>query len=468
MNQLTVHLRVTDADTGKPTPCRLRVSGPEGTYFPPFGHHAEIAIGPGEGVGGNLRFGTERFAHIDGSCEIRLPTRTPLDVEISKGPEFTPFRETVTLGTGQISLRFQIRRHIDMRVSGWYSGDARCHVLSPHDALREAEAEDVAVVNLLVGERDLAGNDGQVYPWTPGLSAFSGQGPALERPGHLVAVNTHHVHRALGRLGLLHCHRPVFPLTFGEVSDDWTLEDWCEQCHRKRGLVTWTDAFRPGAGLIGGEALVQLVLGRVDALEIDAHQKGSPILLSWYRLLNAGLRVPLVGSSGKTSNAVALGGMRTYAQLGEGESFNYSTWIEAVRAGRTFVTSGPLLRSTIESGHATGEVMGHGPGSLEWVVNGTVVARGTSSVETEIPKDGWLALRFVGTGMSPLQPTIPEFAHTSPIWFGEWGRDTHAMAWLRDQIEAVRSWVEESGHFTEVRFREQLERACVTALARLS
>ena len=65
-------------------------------------------------------------------------------------------------------------------------------------------------------------------------------------------------------------------------------------------------------------------------------------------MLNAGLVVPLVGASAKESNGVALGAMRTYAFIPPLEAFTYSRWIEAVRAGQTFVTNGPLLHFAID------------------------------------------------------------------------------------------------------------------------
>ncbi len=67
----------------------------------------------------------------------------------TKGPEYTPLDETVTLGAGQMALRFAIERWTDSRADGWVSVDTRCHFLSPHAALLEAAAEDVDVVNLL-------------------------------------------------------------------------------------------------------------------------------------------------------------------------------------------------------------------------------------------------------------------------------------------------------------------------------
>ena len=50
----TVHVRVNDAATGKPTPCRVRFTDAEGRYYAPFGRLTEFATGRNEDVGGNV------------------------------------------------------------------------------------------------------------------------------------------------------------------------------------------------------------------------------------------------------------------------------------------------------------------------------------------------------------------------------------------------------------------------------
>ena len=325
---LTVHLRINDGATGKPTPVRLRISDVGGRFYPPLGRFAEFPTGRNEAVGGHLMLNGERWCYIDGACEVPLPSGVPLRVQATKGPEFTRLDETLTLGPGQMALRFSIERLSDLRSKGWYSGDSRCHFLSPHDALLEAAAEDLDVVNLLAVEEPFG-----AFRTAPNLTAFSGQTAALEVHGRLVAVNTLNVHAALGRVGLLYSHRPVFPLA---SLNDWSICDWCDQCHRKGGLTVWVDAFSEMP--LGGEALVAAILGKIDAIEITSF---SPSLLEWIdRLWNAGFPIPLIGGSGKDSNATALGATRTYAQLRDGEAFSYKAWIEAVLAGRTYVSDG--------------------------------------------------------------------------------------------------------------------------------
>jgi hypothetical protein len=251
---LTVHLRINDAATRRPTPVRICVMGTDGQQYAPLGRAAEFSIGRNEDVGGHLKLGGERWYYIDGTCEIPLPPGLPLRVRASKGPEFASLDETVTLGSGQISLRFEIQRWTNTRTDGWVSIDTRSHFIPPHAAVLEAAAEDIDEVNLLALPFPVLSLDANTYTTTPNLLAFSGQAPALERYGHVVRVNTLNAHPVLGTVALLNSHRPVFPLTFGgpDETDDWSIGDWCGQCHRKGGLTVWVKAFEPAGGLIGG------------------------------------------------------------------------------------------------------------------------------------------------------------------------------------------------------------------------
>ena len=107
---LTVHLRINVAATGRPTPVRLRITGPDGTGFAPFGRSTEFPCGRGEQVGGHLKLGQDRWVYTDGSCEAALPAGVPLRVQVKKGPEYRPLDQTVTLGPGQLTLRLAVER----------------------------------------------------------------------------------------------------------------------------------------------------------------------------------------------------------------------------------------------------------------------------------------------------------------------------------------------------------------------
>ncbi|MBM4071271.1 MAG: hypothetical protein FJ271_20390 [Planctomycetes bacterium] len=463
----TVHVRVNDAATGKPTPARVRFTDSAGNYHAPFGRLATFATGRGKDVGGNLLLGRKEFAYIDGGCEIALPPGQ-LHVEIHKGPEYIPVNEEVLLTAGKLSLRFALQRWSDMRRDGWHAGDCRAHFLSPFAALLEGRAEDLAIVHLLAHEHTVDG-----VPAVANLLAFSGQQHALAGPDCLVTVNTLNVHAVLGSLGLLHCHRIVFPLGFGGPAgqDDWTLADWCDQCHRKQGLVIWARTRHQAGGLASGEPLADLILGKIDAFELEpgdylsggdaaGGDSAGAVLHDWYDLLNAGIRVPLVGSSGKESNTCQLGSMRTYARLAPGDEFSGKSWIEAVRRGATFITNGPLLSLTA-NGHDPGQIVdlpAHGEllvrvearsvaafDHLELVQNGTVIAQatpsgspGSATLELRLPAEEsqWLAARCRGTQQL--------FAHTSALHVRIAGKPAQrvpaALARLTTSLERLNDW----------------------------
>jgi hypothetical protein len=495
---LTVHVRVNDAATGQPTPVRLRITDAAGTYYPPLGRLAQFATGRGQDVAGNLLLGAKQYAYIDGACEVPLPAG-PIRVELWKGPEYRPQTVETQLTAGKLALRLLVERWSNLREQGWYSGDTRAHYLSPAAALLEAAAEDLAVVNVLAFEDRIKDQFGRSVPAMPNILDFSGQKPAAERPGHLVAVNTHNVHPVLGSLGLLNSHRVVYPLTFGgpDGADDWTLHDWCGQCHRKGGLVVWTRAWHEARDFALGEPLADLILGAVDAFEVDFYED-SPfdVLSDWYDLLNCGFRVPLVGGSGKDSNGVPLGAMRTYARLRPDEEFSYKAWIEAVRHGDTCVTNGPLLSLTgqgIAPGHvshldAAGPVVVRAEARsvvpfdhLDLIVNGQVIAGAvpagdpaTAVIETEVPikESCWLAARCRGSHLLP-QWTAPQrvFAHTSPAYvaFAEAKPRAEPVALRRfvGHLDKMLEWVAREARCPSEKHRAALAEVFTTARAEL-
>lgn len=498
---LNVHLRITDAGTGRPTPARLRITGPDGAVYFPFGSHHEFPLGRNEDVGGQVRAGADVWCYVDGGCEIRLPAGVPLRVRVLKGPEYLPHDQPVTLGPGQMAMRFSLTRWTDRRAEGWFSGDVRSHFLPPHAALLEAGAEDVAIAHLLACETMVPGQDGHLYPSVPHLSAFSGQRPALQTDSTLVAVNTLNIHPVLGKVGLLHSHRVVFPITFGggEYPDDWSVCDWCDQCHRKNGLTVWADPFDGSAGTPGGEALVALVLGKIDAFEYDGRPRKHPVLPGYYLLLNAGFLVPLVGGSGKDSNRLVLGSPRTYARLPDGEPLTTAGWADAVRAGRCFASNGPLLRFTVD-GRGPGEAVEvSDPGAavrvtavaesvsafdrLEVVADGLVIRSvpaaldegrwsATLNFDHTPGRSGWLAARAVGETPALLNPDQSAFAHTAPVAVRVAGAEPVSrepyFRPLRRAVEQTRDWVELHGIFADEKWKRHLLGLCDAAVARLA
>lgn len=487
----TVHVRINDAATGQPTPCRVRFTDAVGNYCAPFGRLTEFATDGFVEVGGNVEIDREAWAYIDGTCEIELPPGTII-VRAAKGPEYRPLREEVTLTPGKLSLRLMIERWADLRAEGWYSGDTHCEYPSPQTALLEGAAEDVAVVNLLARETAARDRPGRAIP---NILDFSGQRTAAERPGHIVAVNTINSHSQLGTLRLLNCHRVVYPLTFGgpQGFDNWTLMDWCDQCHRKGGLVVGAEFFDTMPDTPHGELLPNLITGRIDALEIGSFDnpevnaklgQGSEFE-EWYRLLDCGFRIPLVARSSKMCNLDVLGQPRTYAHLGPNEPLTYKGWIEAVRAGRTFVTSGPLLMLQA-NGQLPGAILDLTDSAsvlklraearslkpfhkVEIVVNNRVVASAaahgdpataTAEVELPLPEGGWVVARCYGDYDVTMERWIA--AQTSPVYVRVEGRtprpDPAVIDGFLAKLRAMLTWVEREGRFEDDKQRRRLAR----------
>jgi hypothetical protein len=175
-----------------------------------------------------------------------------------------------------------------------------------------------------------------------------------------------------------------------------------------------------------------------------------------YRLWDAGVLVPLVGASGKDSNRVAVGSMRTYAKVGAA----HPTWVESVRVGRTFASHGPLLDFSTDGNRVRAAVRSRGPfEKLEVVANGQVVASGGGDIEAEVPA-GWVAARCSGAG--------GVLAHTSPVAVGEVTRKPEAVAAVLKLIDQTRAWVEDVGRFSHPKRKQALLDRCAEAAVKLA
>ncbi|MBX9678621.1 MAG: CehA/McbA family metallohydrolase [Gemmataceae bacterium] len=452
----SVHVRINDAATGKPTPVRVRFTDEAGTYFAPLGRLSQFSEARGFDADGNTRIEGEAWAFVDGSFEILL-TPGRFRVQVAKGPEYRPLDEWMTVQAGRLSMRLTIERIIDMHAIGFLSVDIAAFNRSPHSAYLEMACEDLSVANLLVAETKI----GDVS-YLPNICAFTGQDLLLAVERHGIFVNTHN-QSDLGNLHLLNSHRVVYPLSFRISTDSWILEDWCDQCHRKKGLVVADDWAERLTGAEPDELLAEIVRGKIDVLHAPTWDE----LPHWYELLNAGLRIPIAAGSRKDANRGALGSPRTYVAVNEK---HLGSWIEPMREGRSFVTNGAILVasfSEFESGDAipaarTSELRfaciptSNVPiGEIEVVVNGQVTFR--QSEGKSIPPtgglgdSGWIAARCRSSDGR-------HWAHTNPVYFeGDNGRErAEARARLSAKIERTLTWAREPGNVADDRAREHL------------
>jgi len=422
---------VRDSSTGKPTPVRIHFSGSRGEYIAPYGHHAQINAGWFMDYGADVVAGGRNYAYVQGEFTTDLPVGD-LHVEICKGFEYAPTRRTVTVKPGQKVLELTVDRTMDWRSSGWVTADTHVHFISPHTAWLQAQGEGVNVVNLLASQ------------WG---RLFTNVGDVTGRPGvveddTIVYVGTENRNHMLGHMSMLGTQGlPVYPMCCGGPGESWlgdpdfrTLAEWARENKRKGGVV-----IRPHYPFCGHtEDPVPILQGLVDALEIRGLRGEDFPAQEWYRYLNCGYRVAVAGGTDKMGAYCPLGWMRTYALLDTGREFDYGNWAEAVRAGRTFASTGPLIDMTVE-GSQVGDTIELPPGGgrlevaartesvwplgkIEIVHNGRVVAttnarKGALSLKArtkvKVKRSGWIAARCSGPATGPSGFIA---AHTSPVY----------------------------------------------------
>ena len=332
-----LHGQVLDAATRRPTPARLAFRSREGRYIPPYGHRSEVNTGWFQDYGADVAVGDAPFAYVDGTFQVELPVGE-VYVELSKGFEYTPVRRRLAIEPSQRELVLEISRFTNLRAKGWVTADTHVHFLSPSTAVLEGQAEGLNLVSLLAAQwGDLFTNVGDLA-----------HGPLVSRDGETtVQVNTENRQHLLGHLGLVGGHgAPVFPMSASGPGESylgdplWTsLGDWADEQRARAGLVVAVHFPYPN-----GELAADIALGKIDALELYPYGTGFDTLRfhDWYRYLGAGYRLPAVGGTDKMGAYMPVGANRTYAHLG-GEQFGFESWARAVRAGRTFMTTGPLL-----------------------------------------------------------------------------------------------------------------------------
>jgi hypothetical protein len=442
-----VHVTVLDEGTGRPVPCRVAFRSAAGVPYQPHGHHSHVNSDLGTwhiDGGGDVRLGRLSYAYIDGTCQGWLPTGDVI-VDVARGFEYEPLRERVRIAAGQRELTLRLRRWTSMNERGWYSGDSHVHFLSSQGSLTEQQGEDLNVVNLLQSQW------GSLFTST---EEFTGSPVSTADGRHVTWVSQENRQPFFGHLILWGLQHPVMPwCTDGPIEAEvggWletTISDWADRCHEQQGTVVI-----PHFPLPNGEPAVLIATGRADAIEMIVQRRSSHE--EYYRYLNCGYRLPLVGGTDKMSADVPVGIYRTYARLGD-EPFSYDAWTSAVRAGRTFLSGGPMIDLRVEGQEIGDCVRMSGPGTvhvsaraegifpigrLELIQNGRVVSstgdpHGARSLElqgdVQVTGNCWLAARCGG----PQYFDSPGhhdgwgrgvFAHTSPVYVacgdGEWSQ----------------------------------------------
>jgi hypothetical protein len=468
-----VRLRVVERGSGKPVPVKLHIHGEAGEYLPPVDRNRIPDVHWYEDWSVDyINPNAHNCSYISGETVVNLPLGQ-VYVEVSKGFEIAPIRKVVPVTATTREITLTIERVLPWRERGWVTADTHVHFLSPTSAHLEGSAEGVNVVNLLASQwGELMTNVGDFDGKnTYGSKECGGDGE------YLVRVGTENRQHVLGHISLLGYNGAIIaPMTVGGPDEaalgdpvDVLLTEWARQCRRQGGLVILPHFPFPRA-----ENAAAIITGAVDGVEMTSwsnlYAGIDPYSLSdWYRYLNNGHFVAAVGGTDKMAATTAVGAIRTYARLPEGRPFTHEAWKDAVRAGNTFATYGPLMELSVE-GKAPGTRMklGRRGGTLdvEWnlasvtvpmsraqlVVNGEIAREakvGTRSASgswsVKVDRSSWIALLVRGH-----YAERPEMiaAHSSPVMVEVEGKPFFAAAdalTILHQIEGALAYLDTIG-----------------------
>ena len=273
-----------------------------------------------------------RVFFVDGGFSLKLPAGD-YTLMAGKGPEYEPVVEQVRVppgGTAERSIR--LKRWIDMAAQGWISGDAHAHYERSGEASNQtlmtwAKAEDVRLANVMrMGDARKTYFEQYAYGLAgrcvkDGFALVPGQeDPRTNYIGHTLHMNIQAPFRAPERYYL-------YDLVFDEM-------------RRQKAISTYVHTYQPAmmSFFVRLDMSLNIIKGKVDGVEICEFGDVDDTLYNEF--LNLGFKLTATaGSDVPWGNSI--GQSRMYAYTGGRR--DPDAWYEAVKAGRTFVTAGPML-----------------------------------------------------------------------------------------------------------------------------
>ncbi len=390
--QITVHItdrrwqrpmgvlsvRTTAAGSNETTGSRVHLTASDGKFYAPGDEYARAS-----GVG-------DPMFHHAGEFRVEVPAGA-LTMDIVKGFEFWPVREEVEIEAGEVTqLTVELQPMTDMAAKGWYSGSTHVHMNyagNLHNTLENlmmmSDAEDQDIVLEQVANKDNRILDYQHF--VPGGGAHP-----LSTKDRVLVVGQEYRPPFYGHVFMfgLRDHL-ISPFTTGY--EGTAIEslypsntDMFRKAKAQGATVGYVHAFGgsgdPLEGSLGGAKgyMVDAALGTTDAVEwANAGRAG---FHPWYATLNNGLTATAVGGEDSISNlhrSKLVGSVRTYVYTG-GKGLTMEAWLEGLRNGNAFVSTGPLVELTV-NGHIPGE-------EVELAASGTVEIQGRVRSITPLDK----------------------------------------------------------------------------------
>jgi Tol biopolymer transport system component len=475
-----LRLRILDGLDGKPGAARVSVTDAAGRGYAPDDApwHADDGFDRAE------RPFEYQYFHAPGGAELTLP-EGEAHVEIIRGTEYRPVRRNVKIESGAtLELEVALERIADLASEGWFSGDLHAHMNyggtyrnDPERLAFQASAEDLRLVeNLIVNKEQRV----------PDIAHFDGS-PDFFPDENVIIDHAQEFHTSFwGHLGVLGLREHFLMPGYAAYANTAAASLYppnaviLDLAHAQGGVAGYVHPFDSepdpfdATTPLTNEFPVDVALGKVDYYEavgfvVDPLANQIP----WYRLLNCGFRLPTGAGTDAMANFASLRGPvglnRVYVRARA--PLDHRRFLDALVAGRTFATNGPLLTFTL-GGAEIGDAIELPAGAhrlemraslrsivpvdhFEVVGNGEVVASlplesgGTServNQEIAIERSGWYLLRaWNAKATHPVRDYLP-FATTSPIYVSVGGEPVRSaedadyfVAWVDRLIQTART-----------------------------
>ena len=331
--QLQVEFQVTGED-GDPLPCRIHVTNEAGKPV----------------LAKDLPTWRGHFV-CEGTAKLSVPNGKYSYV-VERGKEFMPVEGLFEVDGADAKISVSLKRAIDMAARGWYSGELHVHRAVEEIPLH-LRAEDLHVA--------------PVITWWNGRDLWKSR-PLPKTTRHTVDGNRFYDvmsgedEREGGALMYYGLKKPLpLPGGKGQFPEYPSPMKFVEMARQNDNV--WIDLEKPfwwdtplwlASGQINSIGLANNHMCRSQMYESEAwgkprDTKRLPAPLGnglwtqeiYYHILNSGLRIP--PSAGSASGVLPnpVGYNRVYVHTGE--KFSWDAWWKGLKAGRSFVTNGPLL-----------------------------------------------------------------------------------------------------------------------------
>jgi hypothetical protein len=398
-----LELTVVDKDTGQPIACRMHLLGPGKRPRKPEG----------------VPYWYDHFA-MPGKILLKLPLGEYSFV-LERGLEYLDIKGRFVINVfANDAKKIELRRFVDMSADGWWSGDLDVR-RSVRDIELLMEADDLHVAEVVTWQNNKNPWVGRL-PKEP-LVQFDANRYYQLMAGAAVQPGTELLLLQLPSPLKLPPANAEYPPLVKQLVDT-----------RAKGAL-WVDASKPfwwdlpmliAAGQIDSIELAHSHICRDSTInnEADGKPRDRKRYASYrgdaqwsheiyFRLLECGLRIPPTAGSGSGESPNPLGYNRVYVHVGE--KFNYEEWWNNLRAGRVFITNGPLMKPSVE-GQLPGYVFQAEQGAMLDLQPALTFSTRDPISYLEIVKDGRIEqeIRFDDYAKTK---TLPKLSFTRSGWF---------------------------------------------------